>query len=114
MDSVWWFVTGLGLVLLAAFWPHPLYGLFGLGGAGPFTQARFRRSRQVNRRLLRVAIGLLGLALLAHAFAPRWFPRWSLWLQVVPFCASWLLLITMVGVIWWFSRRPPGNGANTT
>ncbi|HEY58687.1 MAG TPA: hypothetical protein G4O04_09185 [Anaerolineae bacterium] len=103
-----------GGMLLAAFWPQPLYGLFGLGGAAAFTQARFRRSRQINRWLLRVAIGLLGVAFLAHALAPRWFPQWSLWLQVGPICGSWLLWIAMLGVIVWFSRRPSGGDDGAT
>ncbi len=99
-----WFVVGVALLLLATIWPQPLYGLFGLGRVARFTQARFRRSARVNRRVLRVAVGLLGVAFLAHALAPRWFPQWSLWLQVVPFCGAWLLLFVMWGVIVWFDR----------
>ena len=99
-----WGLLGVLLILLAVFWPRPLYVALGLGDRPSFTQERFRRSRRVNRALARVATGLLGLAFLAHVVAPLWFPRWSLWLQVIPFCSAWLVLLAMLGVIAWFGR----------
>lgn len=100
-----WWISGATLVLLALVWPQPLYALIGVGDPDRFTQARFRRSARLNRRLIRMAAALLGIAFLTHAVADRLPVAWVAWLQMGPFCLAWMLVLAMLGVTGWFARR---------
>ena len=103
LPMLWW-ILGATLILLALFWPQPLYALTGIGDPERFTQARFQRSARLNRRLIRLAAALLGGAFLAHALADQLPAAWATWLQVGPFCLAWTLVLAMLGVTAWFAR----------
>jgi len=91
-------------LLAALLWPQILYPLAGLADPQRFTQARFQRSARLARRVFRIAMGFLGGAFLAHAWAWRWPAPWDLWVQGGLFGAAWLGVLATLGITLWHAR----------